>query len=37
MANAETAVKNAAHKVSAWTNDDDGVAREWELLKKMIV
>jgi Cof subfamily protein (haloacid dehalogenase superfamily) len=25
----------AAHKVSQWTNDEDAIAREWELLKKI--
>ena len=33
MANAPDEVKNAARRVSPWTNDDDGVAREWELIK----
>jgi Cof subfamily protein (haloacid dehalogenase superfamily) len=34
MANAPDEVKRAARRVSQWTNDDNGVAREWELIKK---
>ncbi len=34
MANADDAVKVAAGKVSQWTNDEDGIAREWEEIKK---
>jgi Cof subfamily protein (haloacid dehalogenase superfamily) len=34
MANAPDEVKRAARRVSPWTNNDDGVAREWELIKK---
>jgi Cof subfamily protein (haloacid dehalogenase superfamily) len=34
MANASDDVKRAAARVSKWTNNDDGVAKEWELLKK---
>jgi Cof subfamily protein (haloacid dehalogenase superfamily) len=33
MRNAPDAVKKAARHVSPWTNDEDGVAREWERLK----
>jgi hydroxymethylpyrimidine pyrophosphatase-like HAD family hydrolase len=33
MANAEDGVKAASRYVSPWTNDQDGVAREWERLK----
>jgi len=35
MANAEEAVKRASRYVSPWSNDQDGVAREWERLKKL--
>jgi Cof subfamily protein (haloacid dehalogenase superfamily) len=34
MANAAPRVKIAAGRVSPWTNDEDGVAKEWELMKK---
>jgi Cof subfamily protein (haloacid dehalogenase superfamily) len=34
MANAPDDVKCAASRVSLWTNDDDGVAKEWGLIKK---
>ncbi len=34
MANAGVEVKSAADRVSPWTNNEDGVAREWELLRK---
>jgi Cof subfamily protein (haloacid dehalogenase superfamily) len=34
MANASTEVKRAAGRVSPWTNDEDGVAKEWERMKK---
>jgi Cof subfamily protein (haloacid dehalogenase superfamily) len=34
MANAEPEVKVAAGRVSRWTNNEDGVAREWEEIKK---
>jgi hydroxymethylpyrimidine pyrophosphatase-like HAD family hydrolase len=34
MANAPDEVKRAARRVSSWTNDDNGVAREWELIKR---
>ena len=34
MANAEPEVKIAAGRVSRWTNNEDGVAREWEEIKK---
>jgi Cof subfamily protein (haloacid dehalogenase superfamily) len=33
MANAPDAVKQAAHRISCWTNNDNGVAKEWELIK----
>jgi hypothetical protein len=33
MANAVPQVKRAAHRVSPWTNDEDGIAREWERMK----
>ena len=33
MANAPDAVKRAAHHISSWTNSDDGVAKEWEIIK----
>jgi len=36
MFNAPDPVKKAASRVSPWTNDEDGVAREWELLKKSV-
>ncbi|NLG18713.1 MAG: HAD family phosphatase [Fibrobacter sp.] len=32
VGNASVEVKNAADKVSTWTNDQDAVAMEWELL-----
>ena len=34
MANAPDEVKRAARRISPWTNDDNGVAREWELIKR---
>jgi hydroxymethylpyrimidine pyrophosphatase-like HAD family hydrolase len=34
MANATPQVKHAADRVSPWTNDEDGIAKEWELMKK---
>jgi Cof subfamily protein (haloacid dehalogenase superfamily) len=34
MANALDEVKRAASRVSPWTNNDDGVAREWEVIKR---
>jgi Cof subfamily protein (haloacid dehalogenase superfamily) len=34
MANAPDPVKNAAGRVSPWTNNEDGVAREWEKIKQ---
>jgi Cof subfamily protein (haloacid dehalogenase superfamily) len=34
-ANAPAAVKSAARRVSAWTNDEDCVAKEWEYIKKL--
>jgi Cof subfamily protein (haloacid dehalogenase superfamily) len=34
MNNAELQVKEAAKKVSRWTNDESGIAKEWELIKK---
>jgi Cof subfamily protein (haloacid dehalogenase superfamily) len=34
MGNAPQKVKNAARRVSQWTNDQDGVAREWERIKR---
>jgi Cof subfamily protein (haloacid dehalogenase superfamily) len=34
MANAPEPVQNAAGRVSPWTNNEDGVAREWERIKK---
>jgi hypothetical protein len=34
MGNALDSVKAAAKKISSWTNDENGVAREWELLKR---
>jgi len=33
MANAPDVVKRAAHRISSWTNSEDGVAKEWELIK----
>jgi len=33
MANAKSEVKNAARRVSPWTNNEDGIAREWELIR----
>jgi Cof subfamily protein (haloacid dehalogenase superfamily) len=35
MANAGAEVKSAASRVSKWTNNEDGIAREWEEIKKM--
>ena len=32
MSNAKERVKEAAHRVSEWSNDDDGVVRELERL-----
>jgi hydroxymethylpyrimidine pyrophosphatase-like HAD family hydrolase len=37
MANAPDEVKRAAKRVSPWTNNEDGVAKEWEMIKKKIV
>jgi Cof subfamily protein (haloacid dehalogenase superfamily) len=34
MANAPDEVKSAAARVSPWTNDENGVAKEWGLIKK---
>jgi Cof subfamily protein (haloacid dehalogenase superfamily) len=34
MANAPDEVKRAAVRVSPWTNNEDGVAKEWELIKR---
>lgn len=34
MKNAHPDVCSAAHKVSAWSNDEDAIAKEWELIKK---
>jgi len=34
MANATEEVKRAAGRVSQWSNNEDGVAREWERMKK---
>jgi 5-amino-6-(5-phospho-D-ribitylamino)uracil phosphatase len=34
VANASPIVKSAARRVSPWTNDEDCVAREWEIIKK---
>jgi hypothetical protein len=34
MANAHDAVKKAASRVTSYTNNQDGVAREWERIKK---
>ena len=34
MANAEDTVKASAGRGSKWTNDEDGIAREWEEIKK---
>jgi hydroxymethylpyrimidine pyrophosphatase-like HAD family hydrolase len=34
MANATPEVKLAAGRVSPWTNNEDAVAKEWELMKK---
>jgi Cof subfamily protein (haloacid dehalogenase superfamily) len=34
MKNAPPDVCTAAHKVSAWSNDEDAIAKEWELIKK---
>lgn len=36
MANATPQVKLAAGRVSAWTNNEDGIAKEWELMKKTL-
>jgi hypothetical protein len=33
MANAPQKVREAAERVSAWTNNEDGVAKEWEKIK----
>jgi hypothetical protein len=35
MKNAPDSVKRAARRVSPWSNDEDGVAREWERLKRL--
>jgi Cof subfamily protein (haloacid dehalogenase superfamily) len=35
MRNADNATKAAAKQVSPWTNDEDGVAREWKRLKAL--
>ncbi len=35
MQNASPAVKERSHYVSPWTNDQDGVAREWERIKAL--
>ncbi len=35
MRNATDKVKKSAWRVSSWTNDEDGVAREWENLKNL--
>ncbi len=37
MANAPDEVKRAAKRVSPWTNNEDGVAKEWGMIKKKIV
>lgn len=34
MKNADAEVKSAAHRVSCCTNDENGIAREWELIKQ---
>jgi len=34
MKNADPEVKTAAHRISCCTNDENGIAREWELIKK---
>jgi Cof subfamily protein (haloacid dehalogenase superfamily) len=34
MANAPEEVKRVAVRVSPWTNNEDGVAKEWDLIKK---
>ena len=34
MANATPDVKRAAGRVSQWTNNEDAIAQEWELMKK---
>lgn len=36
VGNASDEVKAAAKKVSEWTNDQDAVAKEWEILKKTL-
>uniref|UniRef100_A0A7S2PTM5 Uncharacterized protein n=1 Tax=Zooxanthella nutricula TaxID=1333877 RepID=A0A7S2PTM5_9DINO len=36
MANAKEAVKSAADRVCAWTNDEEGVARELEALDALV-
>lgn len=33
VGNADTSVKNVADKVSDWTNDEDAIAKEWEIIK----
>lgn len=33
VANADRAVRDAARRVSVWSNDQDAIAREWEALK----
>jgi Cof subfamily protein (haloacid dehalogenase superfamily) len=35
MANSTAAAREAAGYVSPWSNDDDGVAREWERMKRL--
>ncbi|HEX2957111.1 MAG TPA: Cof-type HAD-IIB family hydrolase [Chitinispirillaceae bacterium] len=35
MKNAHPDVCSAAYKVSEWSNDEDAIAKEWELLKKL--
>lgn len=35
MKNADDQTKSAASHVSVWTNDEDGVAREWERIKQL--
>jgi Cof subfamily protein (haloacid dehalogenase superfamily) len=34
MKNAEPEVKSVANRISAFTNNEDGIANEWELIKK---
>ena len=36
MANAPEAVRAVADRISPWTNNQDGIAREWELLKAVL-